>query len=368
MIPVFLAQLAKERRNPLLIIVFVVACIGATMVFTGGIQTPTTIAIFSEEDHAQAIEEKWENLLNAEGDIRFVITDAAKAREDVLQGRSDVAIKLFEHDYQLIASVDLPTIQYIDHYVRKIFEKEAFINAAAAQSNHPAAFRADIESKLDHPLMEMDVMALTGDKLSSYDMGTQLMFAFTLLVAMFMIGFRVNNVLKDKVYGLWDRLILSPVSKAGMYTGYLTYAFLIGFVQTLIILLVFKFVLNYDLGERFGLLMVIVAFFTFSMVSVAALLTGLVRKPEHFYAIYPSVIPLIPLVSGAYMLPGTMTNPVLTFIGDLFPLSHAMDAIIDVVLYDAAWQDITQSLILMILIGVVAMGIGINLIERRQSS
>ena len=366
MIPVFLAQLAKERRNPLSIILFIVASIVATMIFTEGAQEPTTIAIFSEENDAPSIEEKWESLLNAEGDIRFVITNPEEARENVQQGRSDVAVKLLEHDYQLIASSNLPTIQYIDQHVRKVFEKDAWMNAAASQSNDPAELRSNIEEKLDQPLMEMDVVSIAGDELSSYDMGTQLMFSFTLLVAMFMIGFRVNNVLKDKVYGLWNRMILSPVSKTGMYTGYMTYAFFIGFLQTLIIILIFKYVLNYDISDRLDLLIVVIAFFTFSMVSVATLLTGLVRKPEQFYAIYPSVIPIIPLISEAYMMPGTISNPILTFIADLFPISHALDAILGVVMYEATWQDIKPSLIFMTLIGVIAMGIGINLVERRS--
>ncbi|MBO1001636.1 ABC transporter permease [Pseudogracilibacillus auburnensis] len=366
MIPIFLAQLAKERRNPLLIILFIVASVGATVFFTGGTKAPTTIAIFSEGENAQTIEEKWEPLLNEQGDIRFVITDSEAAREDVQQGRSDLAVKLLEHDYQLITSSNLPTIQYMDQHVRKVFEKEAFIEAATSNSNDPTALRIEMEEKLDSPVLKMDVTSINGNELSSYNMGTQLMFAFTLLVAMFIIGFRVNNVLKDKVYGLWDRMILSPVSKTGMYTGYISYAFFIGFAQTFIVLLVFKYILNYDLGNRLDLLVVIIAFFTFSMVSVATLLTGLLRKPEHFYAIYPSVIPMIPLVSGAYMMPGTITNPILTFVGDLFPLSHAMDAILDVVIYAATWQDIIQPLVLMALIGVIAMGIGINLVERRS--
>ncbi|WP_431801454.1 ABC transporter permease [Halobacillus andaensis] len=213
----------------------------------------------------------------------------------------------------------------------------------------------------------MEVVSTTGDELSSYDMATQLMFAFTLLVAMFIIGFRVNNIMKDKVYGLWDRMILSPVSKTGMYAAYISYACFIGFVQTLSVILIFKYVLNYDIGERLDLLIIIIAFFTFSMVSVATLLTGIIKKPEQFYAVYPSVIPIIPLISGAYMMPGTINNRVLVFIGDLFPLSHAMDAILSVVIHDGTWSDIAQPLILMTLIGVIAMGIGINLVERRSS-
>lgn len=367
MISVFLAQLAKERRNPLILILLIFASIGMTIVFTGGTQAPTTVAIFSEEDNAKTIEEKWEELLNAEGNMRFVITEPEVAREDVQQGRTDLAIKLLEHDYKLIMSSELPTIHYVDQYVRKVFEKEAFIHEAILQSSNPVDLRSNIESKLDQPFMEIDVASITGDDFSSYDIGTQLMFAFTLLVTMFVIGFRVNNVLKDKVYGLWDRMILSPISKTSMYTGYMTYAFFIGFVQTIIVLLVFKFILNYDIGDRLDLLIIIIAFFTFSMVSIATLITGFIKKPELFYAIYPSIIPIIPLISGAYMVPGTINNSVLTFIGELFPLSHAMDAILDVVMYEATLQDIMQSLVIMLLIGVVAMGIGINLFERKKS-
>ncbi|CDQ20707.1 ABC transporter permease [Halobacillus karajensis] len=367
MIPVFLAQLTKECRNPLLLIIFIAASIGATIIFTDGTQSPTTVSIFSEEENARSIEEKWEPLLNEDSDMRFVITDSEEAREDVQQGRADLAIKLLEDDYRLVTTSNLPTVAYVDQHVRKVFEKEATIQSAIEQSEDAEGLRADIETRLEAPPMEMEVDSITGDELPNYDMGTQLMFAFTLLVAMFIIGFRINNILKDKVYGLWDRMILSPVSKTGMYTAYIAYAFFIGVVQTLSVILTFKYVLNYDIGDRLDLLIIIIAFFTFSMVSVATLLTGLVKKPEQFYAIYPSVIPIIPLISGAYMMPGTISNPVLTFIADLFPVSHAMDAILNVVMYDGTLHDITHSLLFMTLIGVVAMGIGVNLVERRKN-
>jgi len=78
------------------------------------------------------------------------------------------------------------------------------------------------------------------------------------------------------------------------------------------------------------------------------------------------MIPVIPIISGAYMMPGTITNPVLLFIADLFPMTHAMEAVMSVVFYNAGLQDVMMSLMFMLLIGVVAMGLGINLIERRS--
>ncbi len=111
----------------------------------------------------------------------------------------------------------------------------------------------------------------------------------------------------------------------------------------------------------------ITAFFIFSMISIAMLITGFVRTPEQFYAIYLSVIPLIPLISRVYMMPGSITNPVLLFIADLFPLAHAMEAIMSVIFLDAGLQDVMKPLLFMLLIGVVAMRLGVNLIERRRA-
>lgn len=151
-----------------------------------------------------------------------------------------------------------------------------------------------------------------------------------------------------------------------MYCGYLIYSFLITLFQILTVLFIFKYVMNYELGENFWLILLIAAIFTFSMISIAMLITGFVRTPEMFYVIYSTFIPMIPLISGAYMMPGTITQPIILFIADLFPLAHAMEAIMSVIFYQAGLQDIMIQLLIMILISVIAMGIGINLIERRS--
>lgn len=365
---VFMAQLAKDRRNPLLILLFIGLSVIATLMFSGGFHNPTTVAIYSEEDNAKAIEAKWERLLNRQDSpFKYKVVDRELAREQVLAGRSHVAVKLMDLDYRLIAVSDAPTIQQVDQHVRKVIMQEMQIQAVTAnqEAEKTAELRNVIQKYMENPPFQLMKQGTEGKEFSEYNMGLQLMFAFTFLTAMFTVGFKVNGVTSDKVSGIWDRLILSPVRKSGMYLGYLLYSFCITFVQIMAVLLIFKFVLKYDLGNQFGLIIGIVAIFTFSIVSLAMLVTGFVSKPEQFYSIYPSVIPLIPLISGAYMMPGTMDLPVLNFVADLFPLSHAMDALMSVVNYDAGLGDIALSVSLMLLIGVVYMGIGINMVERR---
>lgn len=359
------AQFSKDKRNPLFVLLLIAGSIVATIVFGGGIQSATTVGIFSEEDNAAAIEKKWEVLLNTDDSFTFEIVDPEEARKDIKKGNIDVAVKVTEDDYRLLVSKKMPTISSIEQHVDKVFQQEAQIRAVEAQVGRDV--RDEMENYLADAPLQMESQGVDSEQIPTYNIRTQLLFAFTFLISMFILGFKVNNVTQDKVSGIWDRMIFSPMKKTSMYSGYLLYSFLITMLQIIVVLIVFKYVLHYDVGDNLWLIILIAACFAFGMISIAMLITGFVRTPEQFYAIYPSVIPLIPLVSGAYMMPGTITNPVLLFIADLFPLAHAMDAIMSVVFYGAALQDVTMSLLYMLLIGIVAMGVGINLVERRSS-
>lgn len=366
MFPVFRSQWRKDKRKPLMVILFLVGSIALTLIFTSSNMIPqTSIAVFSSESNSSEVVDKWEPILNRNESFNFVITDEKTARTDVAEGKRDIAINLMEHDYRLISAYDVPTLPLIDQYVRKVFTEEAQMEAAAGPQDIDD-IRHDVENYLENPPLQLKTKSMSGEELSEHNMGIQLLFGFTLFMAMFTIGFKVNGVLSDKVSGIWNRMILSPVSKTGMYTGHLLYSFLIGFVQIAVVLFIFQYVMSYNLGNNFAMLLVIAAIYALSIVSMAMLITGFVKTPEQFYMIYPSVVPIIPVISGVYMPPGTISNAVLLFIADLFPLRHAMDAMMDVAFYNAGWNEIALPLVLMLLIGVICMGLGINLVERKK--
>ncbi|MED1606872.1 ABC transporter permease [Cytobacillus kochii] len=273
-------------------------------------------------------------LLNGNQEYDFVITDESEAHKELEEGNSEVVIRLFENDYQIISASNTHAIQLVEDYL------------------------------VDTPF-QMQTESIDGGEVPEYNMSLQLLFGFTLFLVMFTIGFKVNGVTSDKVSGVWDRMILSPVSKTAMYTGHLFYSFLIGFIQIFMVLLIFNYVMDYDLGHNFGMILTVAAVFTLSMVSLSMLFTGFIKTPEQFNMVFPSVIPILPVISGVYMPPGMLSHPVLLFIADLFPLVHAMEALMDIALFDAGWNDIIRPIVLMLLIAVICMGVGVNLVERR---
>ena len=48
-------------------------------------------------------------------------------------------------------------------------------------------------------------------------------------------------------------------------------------------------------------------------------------------------------------------------------MSHGVEAMLNVALYDAGWSDIALPIAFMVIIGVLCMGIGINMVELRKA-
>ncbi|WP_026581367.1 ABC transporter permease [Bacillus sp. J33] len=363
MSPVFYAQLLKDKRKPLLILLFIGLSILATLIFGNSArQTETTVAVFASGSNAKEIEQKWVKLLNDDTETKYIISEERIAREQVREGKRDVAIHVMENDYRLITSSDMPNIQLVEEEVHKVFTEEAKLQAIAGSQN-TAILREEVESYMEKPPLTVQTKNVKGGELTGHDMGTQLLFGFTLFIAMFTIGFKVNAINADKVSGVWNRLNLSPVSKANMYAGHLLYSFCIGFFQMAVVFLIFEYVMNYEIGHL-PIILTIAAVFTLSTVSLAMLIAGMTKTPEKFNMIYPSFTPMIPVISGVYMPPGTIDNPVFSFMADLFPLGYAIEAMMDVTLFGAGWSDIALPVSFMLLIAVMYMGIGINLGER----
>src|SRR5690606_41642033 len=82
MYPVLLAQWMKDKRKPYLILLFIFLSILATIIFGNVDQyEQKLVPIFSSETNADEIEEKWNQLLNDNSEIEFVIMEEEEARD-----------------------------------------------------------------------------------------------------------------------------------------------------------------------------------------------------------------------------------------------------------------------------------------------
>ncbi|GAA0135372.1 hypothetical protein YSY43_22120 [Paenibacillus sp. YSY-4.3] len=364
--PIFLAQWMKEKRSPIMVLAFCGLSILATLLFGFGMDNKIKIGVFPAHGVESSTTKQWIELLNEGDAIEFFLQDEQGARSDVRGGRADAALQVTENDYRLIASIENPNVEIVERHVHSVFMEELQLRAAMERVEDAKGFREEVERYMEQPPITVQLRATDGSELVQYDMGLQLLFTFTLFLAAFTVGFKVNAITMEKASGIWSRMILSPIRKSEMYLGHLLYSMLIGFVQILVVLLLFRYVIGFNIGNHFGMLILVVALYTLTIVAFCMLLAGIVRTPEQFNMVFPSLIPIMPLISGGYMPPGTITNPFLLGISEIFPLKHALNALTGIAIYDKGWLDIFPSMAKLCIIAVVCMGIGINLMERRR--
>jgi ABC-2 type transport system permease protein len=121
------------------------------------------------------------------------------------------------------------------------------------------------------------------------------------------------------------------------------------------------------IGEHFGMLLVIAAVYTLTMVSFSMLFAGILKKPEQFSAVFPILVAIMPMLGGAYVPPGAVTNPIILNVAEIVPLTHAMQALTGIAVYGENWSEVFMPVAKLFLIGVICMGVGINLMERQKA-
>jgi len=366
MIPILLSQWMKERRNPALLLLFTGITIVAALLFGGSKDSKMMIEVFSESGMPAEDRAGWIALLNQNESYLFKEQEEEAAIKKVREGRADLALKLTDDDYRIIAAVDNPNVQLVEQHIRTAYERELQLRAAASAVEDEAIFRKSVNAYLENPPLQLRLDGGGGGELIQYDMGMQLLFAFSLFLTMFTVGYKVNAITKDKASGVWNRLILSPLRKTEMYLGHLLYSTCIGILQILLVFSIFRFVFGYDLGSQYGLLLLVIVVYTLSIVSLSILFVGMLKTPEQFTALFSSIIPIMPLISGAYMPPGTITNPFLLGAAEAVPITHAMEALTGIAMYGNGIAELWIPLAKMLLISVLCMGIGINMMERKQ--
>lgn len=358
------SQWRHDRRSPYLTLLFIGLSIIAVMLFALNTESKLEVAVFPGPGVTDAEASLWMEKLREGEAFDFVTEAEQKARAEVSGGRAIAAVQLLPDDYRIIAAVEDYQIQLVEKYVDTVFQRELSLRAAAAREKDPEQYREAVEQAVEQPPLTLQVTSVGSGGLVSYDMGLQLVFAFTLFLVMFTIGFKINTINTEKISGIWNRMILSPASKTQIYSGHLVYASVIGLLQIAIVYLIFLFVFDFPLGERLGLLLAVGAVYTVAIVAIAMLFTGITRTPEQFHMVYPMITPIMPIISGAYMPPGTITNSILLWMAELLPITHAMKASIGITLHDYGWSELYMPLVKLLLIAVLCMGVGMNLVER----
>ncbi|RDW19826.1 ABC transporter permease [Oceanobacillus chungangensis] len=370
MIGIFQTKIRMFIRSPWVFVMMTAMSIGFALIIGGtGAYTAITIPVYSASEGIQN---------SVIGDIledSDVYTFEWLSEKEVLNrlsnNKAEAGVALHEDDFQLIVGVETPTSKIIEQTIEGAYAKKAqfeqIVDASdAATVAEREAILDELQVSIESPVFTIESSSFRGTDAFIYDNTFQTLFGFTLFFVIYTIAYNVLPILVEKKEGIWDRVILSPVKKWEMYIANLLYSFLVGYLQIVIIFSVFRYIVGVDFQGRFIETLLLMSVYVFAIVSLSILLTAIVKTVAQFNAILPIVAVSSAMIGGAYWPIEIVESQFLLTLSKVNPITYGMEMLNGAVVYQYPLQELLFPISILFLMGVVFMGVGIHLMERRH--
>ncbi|MEK4884100.1 ABC transporter permease [Bacillus sp. FSL W8-1127] len=298
--------------------------------------------------------------------VDFRLTTEKDVQQMVGEGKAEAGIILSKDHFRLVVTSQTGNVQLIKRYAEKV-QDEYFQNRhiKIELEKMPKEMKERVLKDLDQPLFQIKQKSLHDHGTVIIDPHLQSLFGFALFFVIYTIAFQVVNILQEKKEGIWDRMIFSPIKKWQMYTGNLLFCFVLGYIQVLMVFSVF-YAIGVDFYGGFAKTLVILIPYVFSVVALSIFLTGICKSVPQFRAILQILAVSMAMVGGAYWPIEIVSSQVLLAISKFVPVTYAMQALKEATIYHYSFSELLYPISILFMMGVVLMGIGINLMERRH--
>ncbi|QOY34886.1 ABC transporter permease [Anaerobacillus isosaccharinicus] len=215
---------------------------------------------------------------------------------------------------------------------------------------------------------KMPIRTVVNDQISegfAYDHQLQVMLGFMLFFTIYTIMFSIGEIMNDKKHGVWNRLIISPLTKLQLYFGNFLFSFTIGFAQMLLLILLSKFIIGINWSEQLILVFIILACYIFSIMAIGMFLVSVSKNIQQLNSIVPIIAVSMAMLGGAFWPMEIVTAKALVLLSKINPVTYGMQAIKDVVILDGSWNSIVVPCAILLLIGLIFMSIGVRLMEHK---
>lgn len=365
MISVFLLQWQRFRRAPAMILSFLVMTVVFVALLSGNdpAERPPILA-YADDSLGEAAAEEWLASLNETEEFEFQLMREKQVREAVSAGDAPLGLRLMDGDYRILLAADDVSRFALEAFLNRKYQQEMRLGQVEQQV--PGSdIRTQAAAAMKEPALQVVTSTLDGKEEFQYDNRLQMLFGMTLFFSVYTIMFSLVKIVEEKKQGTWNRLILSPVGKLAIYLGHLAYSFAIGYFQIVLIFVLFKYIFHFDVGDRFGAILLIAACYTFAIVALGLLVTSLLSRPPQLKAVIPIMATGMAMIGGAFWPIELVNNGMLLAISKVLPITYGLDALKGVALYNRSWPELSEPISFLLLFGVVCIGIGISLMERR---
>lgn len=357
MIGILLAKVKLFIRNPWTFLIMTIMSIGFALI-TGGTNVSTIhVPVYAADE---AIRDTIvADVLNETDAYSIDWVTEEEMKDLVTNGKAELGVELQSNDFEVLVGIQSQNVDLIQQTVQRAYMKKM-------QYEQIENIKNDLQTAIEEPIFSIQTMSFRGADTVIVDNSLQPLLGFTLFFVIYTIAYNVFQILVEKSDGVWDRIILSPVKKWEMYTANFLYSFFTGYLQVLIIFLVFRYGVGVNFNGNFIESLLLLIPYVFAIVALAILVTGIVKTVQQFNAILPIIAVSMAMIGGAFWPLEIVESKFMIALSKVVPITYGMEVLNGVAVYGYSISELLFPISVLLLMGVIMTGVGIHLMEKRH--
>ncbi|SET71898.1 ABC-2 type transport system permease protein [Salinibacillus kushneri] len=319
----------------------------------------STLPVYSEMSEKNT--EIVMNYLQEADTQNFEQVEKEELLKTVREGDAEAGLFLYEDHYEIVIASETPTKTILEQNIQKAFGDYLQKKRIHSTDVNDSA----IMEQLEDSMFSIETKTLTNEDSFVFDAQLQGIFGMSVFFVIYTVAYNVIQILVAKQDKIWDRFILSPVKKWEMYTGILTYAFIIGYIQVVLVFFVMKYGFDVDFYGGFLESLILLIPYVLTIVSLSVLIVAVSKNYQTFNAIISLVAVSLAMIGGSYWPIEIVTNKAMLGLSQIDPITYIMEALKNVTIYGQTLGETMFPISILLLMSVIMMGVGLNLMERR---
>lgn len=365
---IFLAQVRLTIRSPWAFLIMVGLSIGMAFIFAFEATSTLPVNVIAEDGLAEGELDRLLESLNTSSVFEFEAAEEADVLERISGSATALAVRLGPDSWRVMGAETNESVPPLSAFVDRVYREDARLRDAAERAGSDVAdLRQQVDAALQTPALRVETtnVASASEDSFTYDSKIQGAVGMSLFFAMFTIMFTVNNILEERRTGLWDRVVISPASKAAMYGGHVLFSFLTGLVQLLLVFGVFRFVFGLTFGSSTVSFLAILVAYALAITALGMLLAGLVANAQQMAVVIPIVSVSSAMLGGAYWPIEIVSSGFMQALAELVPIHHAMEGIKGLAYHGWSLAQALPTVGVLLLFAVVLGAVGLWRVEAR---
>ncbi|SDN39672.1 ABC-2 type transport system permease protein [Psychrobacillus sp. OK028] len=358
---IWIARFLNLKRKPIVLIMMTIMTLVMASVVGGSSNGKMSVAV--AVDDSETTQAVLERLKKEKGYSLLEITEEElqqKAKEDIRM----VGIGLKETSYTIYSASDSDGVRNLSLIVESAYRDNSFKQQVIQAGGDDAWAELEVSLNDDQAFL-IQTEAMDESEVFRYDNALQSLFGFMLFFVFYTVAINVQFILDDKRSGVWNRLKLASVSRFQLYFGHLSFSYIIGLVQVLLVLFVFRYVLGTNMYDGFWKVVIIAAIYVLLVMAFSVFVISLVKTVSQSSIIISLVAVAFAMIGGAYWPLEIVQSEGLLAMKWISPIYYAMESMKRVTVYEGTLSSVGAYVSMMIVIAIVLIVVGISLLEKR---